>query len=194
MASENDYRDLILKLLPRGRAWTRDADSWTFKFAAAMGVELSRVDGRISDLLREIDPRFTSELLTEFESELGLPDDCSVIGNSVEQRRADIVARQTAYGGQSFAYFEDVLLNAGTSISISQQEPFRVGHRVGERLKGPGYRYIWFVDVPVGTLSYFTVGESTAGDPLASVLDDTNVLCFLNKNKPAHTYIVFTFS
>jgi len=194
MSVADNYRDLILKLLPPGKAWTRDQDSWAFKFAAAMGVEPSRIDGRVKDMLREIDPRYSTELLSDFEREYGLPDECSVIGNSPEQRRQDLIARITAYGGQSFAYFTEVMANAGTPITISMKSPFRVGSRIQQRLRGPGYRYIWFVDVPAGTLVYAVAGEAVTDDPIVQIVDDSNVICFLEKNKPAHTYIHYTFS
>ncbi len=194
MANSENYRDLILKLLPRGRAWTRDSDSWTFKFAWAMGEEFARLDARVRRLLKEIDPRYSDELLPEFEREYGLPDECSVISSDIDQRRRDLIAQITASGGQSAQYFIDIFEEAGTPITITYSEPLRVGDRAGSRVRSRGYRHIWNVNIPSDSFNYFTVGTGVAGDYLVTVSNDTNVVCFLNKNKPAHTVINYTFN
>lgn len=194
MATAAHYRDLILKLLPRGKAWARDQDSWTFKFSEAMGVELARVDAKIKDLLAEIDPRKSVAFLTDFEQEYGLPDECSVLAGTIEGRREDILTRITSYGGQSEQYFIDTLAAAGVGITVTYVAPTRVGARAGSRLHGPGYKHVWLVNIPDGTVTYFIAGVSVAGDPLFEVSSNTNVVCFIDKNKPAHTYVYYTFS
>lgn len=194
MATPQNYRDMILGLLPRGKAWARDQDSWLFKFSEAMGVELARVDAAITGLLSEIDPRKTVAFLSDFEREYGLPDECSVLAGTIEQRREDLLTRITSYGGQSEEYFLDSLAAAGVNVTISFVEPTRVGTRAGSRLHGRGWKHAWLVDIPDGTTSFAYAGAAVAGDPLYTVSENTNVVCFIEKNKPAHTQVFYTYS
>lgn len=85
------YARMIWGLMPGGRLW-RIFGSLLSKVLLACADELARIDARAGDLLRESDPRTTTELLSDFERERGL----SSAGGTIDERRARVVARVVA--------------------------------------------------------------------------------------------------
>lgn len=73
----DDYAAHLAAHLPQGDAWPREAGTPLDRLMAWAGDGLARVDQRVLALLREADPRFTLELLAEWEDEYGLPDPCN---------------------------------------------------------------------------------------------------------------------
>jgi hypothetical protein len=85
------YARMLANLLPPGKVWRLTPDSLLSKLFAGCADELARLDGRVTDMLDEADPRTATELLPEYESELGLEST-----GTDEERRARIVARLIA--------------------------------------------------------------------------------------------------
>lgn len=81
------FARMLKALLPPSKLWRLDADSVLSLTLLASSDELVRVDGRGQDLLDEIDPRTTDELLPDFERMLGL-----VASGTDDQRRARVIA------------------------------------------------------------------------------------------------------
>lgn len=67
------YARMMAALLPPGKLWRLDADSYLSKLLDGAADELGRLDERADDLLRESIPTDALELLPEYERELGLP-------------------------------------------------------------------------------------------------------------------------
>ncbi|TKU73312.1 putative phage tail protein, partial [Citrobacter sp. TBCS-14] len=68
--SEDDYVQLLSALLPPGPAWS--PEDVAIKGAAP---SLLRVHQRADDLMLELDPRTTTELINRWEKCCGLPDE-----------------------------------------------------------------------------------------------------------------------
>jgi len=64
-------------LLPPGLAWVRDVDTILTSFVRAISYSFARVRRRALDLIEEIDPRTTYEMLEDWERVYGLPDECA---------------------------------------------------------------------------------------------------------------------
>lgn len=77
-------------LLPPGRLWRMVGGNLSALFLGCAD-ELARLDARVDDLLNEADPSTATELLPEFEKELGLEE-----ASTIEERRARVVARTIA--------------------------------------------------------------------------------------------------
>lgn len=75
------YARSMKALLPPGKLWHM-VGGVLEKLLVACAQELARVDQRALDLLEEADPRTTSELLAEYERELGL----TASGTTTERR------------------------------------------------------------------------------------------------------------
>lgn len=173
-----DYAAALRALFPLGRAWNREVDSRTGQVIRAIADELERVDGRAGDLMAEIDPTTTTELLDEWESELGLPGPCGGVGmgNTDEDRRAAIIAQLLATGRQDEAYYLEILEGFGFTGHIVHEEPFEMGvHGMGDPVGGSEWRHVWRI-----------VTDQIPGDDLQKSIE-----CAINRYKPAHTVVLF---
>jgi hypothetical protein len=86
--SPEAYARILKALLPPSKMWRLLATSVLSKLFIACGDELSRVDARVLDLIRESDPRTADEVLPDFERVLELAPD-----GTADARRARVVAR-----------------------------------------------------------------------------------------------------
>ncbi|GJE45378.1 YmfQ family protein [Methylobacterium soli] len=140
--SGDDYAEALAALLPVGAAWPRDPKSTLMGLVSGLGQIWGGVDGRAADLLEiETDPRFTTELLSEWERAFGLPDTCTVVPTTVEARRDALLAKMTALGGQSRAYFYGLAAALGYQVKIVEWSPYQGGvSRAGDTRPTTGSR------------------------------------------------------
>jgi uncharacterized protein YmfQ (DUF2313 family) len=189
----DDYLAAFQALLPRGRVWPRDADATLTAVASGLTQVYARSNARANDLIAEAFPTTTFQMLPEWESTLGLPDPCAGESPTVQQRRAQVMARFCGIGGQSVAYIVDFAHSLGYLITITQYVPARVGQsRVGQRLYGEAWATAWTVHAPNNTVTRSRVGQSTVGEPLAAWGNEV-LRCELQAIAPAHTTLLFNF-
>lgn len=214
MASSNlleKYKQLLVNLLPRGKLWQPKEQPIFKKLLDSFAAELCRVEERGRDLLREADPRQALELLEDFERLLGLPDECSPEGPSLQERRDQILRSLTNVGGLSKEFYEFIGLQLGFVITVENRvnfivgrgtvgqplsnyfnRTFVVGDTVGTQLKEIGWRYYFNVEMPATAANIFVVGD-TVGNPLVE-FSNPLIECTMRKLKPAHSAVTFTFS
>jgi len=173
--SAAEYTRLLQSLLPKGRAWTRALGSVLYEFLQGVADELVRVDARSDDLLVERDTRTTSELLTDHETDLGIPDECSKLAVTVQERRNEVHVKYIASGRQDKRYFIDLAAALGYIITITEYGPTT---------------FAWDVNVAYGEeWIYFRSGESVSGDSIIYIPGTAFIVCIINKYKPAHTIV-----
>ncbi len=189
----SDYLRLLQSLLPKGTAWNRNEGSALTQFLYGQAEEFARVDNRSGELLNERDTRISSELLVDHETDLGLPDDCSPEGETIQERRLAAHARLIALGQQTPQYFIDVAAAAGWTISITEYTPFWCGIGVcGDPIGDQDNIFHWKITITVSEeIIYFLCGSSQCGDPLQLIKGTDSIICTLTKLKPAHTILTF---
>lgn len=193
------YQKLLRKLLPSGWAWQAkdESESEMSKLLSGLSEEFGNVEKRSQDLLKEIMPNTTIEMIDDWERLLGLPDECSPDGElTLQERRDRVLQVLTTRGGQNEEFYRTLASNFGFDIdviSVSDQPPFRVGSgRVGDRLTNGSWRYAFIVQAPSDSVVRFRVGQSRVGEPLLKVTNDT-LECLMQKYKPAHSIAIFSF-
>jgi uncharacterized protein YmfQ (DUF2313 family) len=194
--SVSDYVAALKSLLPRGRVWPRETGTVMDTALNGLAGQWARTDSDAVGLLADAFPVTSTDLLPEWEETLGLPDPCAGPAPTLQTRRAQVVARFTAQGGQSIPYFVAFAQALGVNITIQECSGFRCGiSTAGQAINGPQWAFAWYVIAPVSLLSIprpFTCGASTAGDPLISY--DTNSLeCEIGAKAPAHTVPIFVY-
>jgi len=196
--SAKSYLRLLQSLLPLGRAWNRDEGSALTEFLYGEAEEFARVDKRSDDLLQERDTRYASELLVDHEIDLGLPDSCSTLSETIQERRSAAHAKLIALGQQNPAYFIEIAAAHGWTITITEFTPFWCGLGVcGEPCGDQDVIFHWLVTIDLSggsEIIYFLCGSSESGDPLSFIAGTSSMICLLNKYKPAHTVLMFDFS
>ena len=191
-----DYLRLLQSLLPFGKAWNRDEDSILTEFLYGQAEEFARVEGRSIDLLQERDTRLAYELLIDHETDLGLPDDCSTLSETIQERRRVAHSKLIAVGQQNPAYFIELAAALGWTVSITEYSPFWCDISVaGDSCGDQSSIFYWKVTIQLGveTIIYFTSGISQSGDPLSSLPEVDSMICTLGLYKPAHTVLMFDF-
>lgn len=191
--SLEDYRDAVLRLLPRGRAWRRDSGSVLAAVVTGLANAFQRLDAAAQTLLVDAFPATADQLLPEWEQSLGLPDPCAGESPTLQQRRKQVQARFANTGGQNVAFLTTFAANLGYDVSITEFTPFRVGQNAaGQPLSSAAWAYAWTVNSPQLTETFFRTGVSAVGEPLATW--GSNVLeCELTRVAPAHTTLLFAY-
>jgi uncharacterized protein YmfQ (DUF2313 family) len=170
-----DYLQVLLQLLPPGKAFPRDLQGEMPATLMAIADELARVDARSDVLLDEADPRTALETIIDWEGVLGFPEP-EGLSATLENRRRAVVGKLIATGGQSRAYFIAVAAALGFDITISEFQPFTCVTPIDQPIYPETIRFIWQVDV-------------LEADNAGEVLEES-----LELLKPAHTAILFNYA
>lgn len=197
MSNFEKYRDALLKLWPSGRAWNKENGSLFFETNEGLSVEFSRIEDRSNELLKNLDPRTTFELLSEWEKLLGLPDECLSLGGTIQERIDAVVYKLTHRGGPSLnkQFFIDLAATLGYVITI--KEPgvnlFRCGvSRCGDPMYGALWKFWFQVFTDAFVQDVFRTGQNRTGDRLRT-FQNTALECVIEKLKPAHTQVQFFY-
>lgn len=186
------YLSQLQALLPRGMAWPRDAAATLTALLRAWADELARVDGRASSLLNESDPRTTFEMLEDWERLLGLPDACLGPTATIQERRAAVVGRLTALGGQNAAYYIAVAVALGYTITVDEFIVHTPTDDALFGLYGDDWAHVWRINSALDTIRDLNV-EDDVEMPLA-VWGNVLLECVMRRLKPAHTVVLFGYS
>ncbi|WP_142668258.1 DNA circularization N-terminal domain-containing protein [Enterococcus faecalis] len=157
---------------------------------------LSRVHQRADALMRELDPRTTTELINRWERLCGLPDECIPAGTqTLRQRQQRLDAKVNLAGGINEDFYLAQLAALGrpdATITRYDKSTFTCSSACTDAVNAPEWRYYWQVNMPAATNTTWM----TCGDPCDSALriwGDTVVECVLNKLCPSHTYVIFKY-
>jgi len=194
-AEQGDYLKLLQGLMPAGVAWTDEPDAILTLLLAGLAEDLTRGHNRGADARDESDPRSTLEMLPDWERVTGLPDECTLDADTLQERRAAVVAKLRSTGGQSVAYFRDLAESLGCQVVIEEFKPFICGiSRCGDVLNG-GHevRLHWRVRVLGPRVTYFRCGASRAGDKLLKISIAEDLECQLRQRSPAHTELIVSY-
>lgn len=190
---QDEYRDALAALLPTGPAWPRDVGSVLMRLLWALAAEFARLDARAAQLLAETDPARTTELLADWEREVGLPDPCVTRTQTVAERRAALEGRLTAVGGQSRRFFVELAARLGYSVTIDEFTSAAAATAAGITFSGDEWAHTWRVNVPVAVaVTPFRVGAGCVGEPLRAWSNEV-IECQFKRFKPAHTRVLFAY-
>lgn len=189
-ATDEDYLFIQQGLLPEGAAWPRDPDATLTQMLDAFSAEYARIHNRAVDLIAlEADAKRMSETLPEWEEMLG-PDAC-LAAATIDERRAAVVARLTARGGQSRQFFVDVAAALGFEVTISEYRRHTCEMTCEDPICEEPWNFVWQVNAPETTIVESTC-ESTCETPLRS-WGNTILECLISTRKPAHTRVLFRY-
>lgn len=161
----------------------------------ADGAALDFAEGAGQQILAEADPRTTALLLADWERVYGLPEACIVqsgVTQSIAERRAALVAKVTMQGGQRRAFFIALAASIGYAITITELFPQNTEHDTETAAMDEQYCFIWQVNAALYSLRELTSEDDT--EMALAVWGNQLLQCVLNRYKPAHTYILFSYT
>lgn len=171
------YARAFWQMLPPGQAFDRESPELG-ALILGLSVEWTRIELTAAKIANEINPGATVAFLQEWEHFARLPDKCAgVVEDTLQGRRAALVAKVTSTGGQSLQYYEDVALALGYVVTCNNTAA----------------PYVWEVNAPGTTVIEFRVGRSRVGERLRS-WGNSLLECKINQIKPAHTRALFVYA
>lgn len=185
------YFQMLEQLLPRGPAWSEDD-----RLLNGLAPSLASVHERADDLVRETDPRQTTELIDRWERICGLPDTCAPPGmQTLVQRQQRLDAKVNLSGGITENFYLATLAALGypdATISNYYDSIFLCTSDCTASVYDETWRYVWVVNFkqPTQVNEMVCVGECI--DPLR-YWGDTVAECVINKLCASHTIVLFTY-
>lgn len=192
--AESQYLDMLRQLLPQGAAWPYEEGKIRDGLLGSQAAELHLVDKDTLQIVRESNPITTVLMLPEWEDLCGLPDECSQTYETMAERRAAVVAKVTATGGQSLGYLVGVASDyTGLVCTGAKYHPFVAGaSAAGESLTNDPWIYWYLIHAPETPVRPFVAGAGSAGEPLNS-WGNERLECIINQLGPAEGNALFTY-
>ena len=190
--TQQQYFSQLKALLPRGILWDSLVENELGDLLQAQAVQLARVDARADDLINEADPRTAIEMLPEWEDDYGLPDGCIAEELTLAQRHETLHSKVTSSGGQSRAFFIALAAQLGYVITITEYSIHNVDSSVDDEITDESWIWLWRINAPTVTVYQKTVDSGV--DEALSTWGNERLECAMNRLKPAHTRILFSYT
>ncbi len=181
------YHRQLLSLLPQGQAWPREAGTVISRLLRAEASQLAEIDRVAVGLLNELLPNLTFDLLTEWEQSVGLPDDCTDLGSTIQQRRAAVVNKVVSRLDTNTATYERIGSEFGVDITVDEHDQTRAATDSVMDTSGGRWRHVWWVTIPTRSPPRRFDMLSHVSTPLLTVERNVELECRLRAASPAHT-------
>ncbi len=119
--SITEYTNFLSAFLPQGRLWVAKNVEETKLRSLLIGFagESKRVCDLFATYLEQLDPNTTDDFVEEWESALGIPDNCIPIADTIEERRDNIILKLTSLTLQTEQDLIDLAAKLGFTITIT---------------------------------------------------------------------------
>lgn len=183
---------LLADYLPGGRLFQSKnlSGSNLRKLLTGIAYELFTADGYLADFQEDVIPDATIYFIAEWESALGIPDECFDGTGTLDQRRTAILVKLAALGVQTLQDFQDLADLFGVTTTIHTAVslitfPLTFPIPMFTTLKEA--RFTIVVDFVVAAPATFPLTFPSAfGENAVNVLD-----CLFQKLRPANCNVVF---
>lgn len=188
------WTDQLQALLPTGMVWDYDPDTNIDGLILALQERLEAVEFDLVDLFNDLMPDSTENFLERWEAQVGLPNECSRFEEFTrQQRRNNVLGQLAATGGQSIAYYLQVMENLGyPNNTITEYSALRIGDDCDDPVMDEDWDYVWQINIPDSNIVFFNC-QSECDDPL-DTQGDQYLQCLMLEIKPAHTVLLFNYT
>lgn len=194
--TESDYVEQMRQLLPPGPAWDREFYGGEVdEVLQGLATEFARIDQRGDALLAELYPPTMRELVPDWETVMGLPDDCLPDDPSFEQRKAAVLRRHMAQGGQSLAYFVGLARELGypDATAVEWRAPRFGRSRFGKARFGTwAAQFIWTIKLGRRHAGGRRFGVAVWGERFGANPSEA-VECVIKRWAPPFTVVLFEY-
>ena len=189
--TQDEMTDSLAAFMPGGRVFAAkgEADSTLRKYLNGLSKELFRIDEQMNLMSEDHDINLTVNFLEQWESAVGIPDDCFDTSGTIEERRFNVLAKLAKMNLTTEQDFIDLASLYGINITITQGAiagifPMTFPITFFASAKEARFTMIVTFDTTLETFPLtfpITFGESTIG----------TIKCLFNKSKPANVQIVY---
>lgn len=131
MRKSTDYKPLQIDEMtrlfgvcaPEGLAWNNkgNPNSNLYKTLRSLSTAVNKLEEKLYELVTEWDVRVTNELILEWETAVGIPDECRKLAEEISVRRTDVLTKLRKIPIITVADYE-ALANAVTGVSVDDKE------------------------------------------------------------------------
>ncbi len=186
------YTDSLADYLPGGILFaSKSVQNSNFrKLLRGMAGELFRSNGLLKSYNDEILPDKTVKFIDEWESAVGIPDDCFKGTGTTDERRRDILTKLASLGIQTRQDFIDVGAILGITIGVetgstSSTFPLTFPVTLFNNAKQARFTIIVTFTVPAANRFTYTFPIVFGGSEIA-ILE-----CLFEKLKPSNCNLIF---
>lgn len=185
----------LADFLPNGKVFGGKLQDGTTlnRLLLGLGVEIFRAENKMNELGVEHDIAETTLLIEEWESALGIPDDCFDQDGTLEERRNQVITKLTALGISTREGFEALAAQFGFVVRVGSGAEFGI-------FPLP-FPFIFF-KYPIDARFTMVVDFDKDQFPNVFALDFpiefsssivNVVICLFEKLKPANVCLLFRF-
>ena len=190
--NQSEHTNILSNYLPGGDVFGAKTDSDTnlYKLLFGMANQYRLVEEKLELTCREYDPAETTDFLEEWESALGIPDECFSAKGSVTERRRDVNVKFLADTAVTEEDFVNISALYGVTVTIKSG--------ISDVDKFPLQFPIEFPDIK--TARFTMIVEFSVDDPLRFPFSfpipfgEANIeilKCLFRKLAPANVDIIF---
>lgn len=192
--SKQAFLTILQKLLPEGAAWPRALDSMLARLLTSFAFLFSLLDLRLRDLVAELNPATSDELLPEWEEFVGAFDACNTTVGTLAQRRIRVAAKLSEQGGLSRAYFLQLALDLGyLDTTITEFRPTNCEMPCEVPVIDEPWRFVWQVNLPHQGDNHTVFRADSRCDERVDSYAFGALECQFMRFKPAHSTLIFTY-
>ena len=184
------YRDQLHALLPAGRAWPEESDTTLDALVRAITADLADVDLRDANLLIEVRPNTAVALLPDWERVVGLPDDCSSLASTLNERQAAVLEKVVTKPTLNASEFVRIGASFGVTITVAELDQTRADAIAGLDTTNGKWRFVWWIGIPASADTRFFRMGARLGERFTTFARNTELECRMQKAAPAHTHLV----
>lgn len=182
--SVSAWTGVLQQLMPRGRAWSRESTSDLHKLVDSISPRYQRAENNAQELLNEMRPEATRQLLTEWEEYLGLPE-CLASNATFDARKAAVIEKNYRKGGLAVWQIQKLCEDLGFEVEALEAYPHHCQRSCVSKLYPHRFRYLVLIKVKKIPNGRFTVTDSI----LTRLMSDRAIVfeCLLNSYRLAGT-------
>jgi uncharacterized protein YmfQ (DUF2313 family) len=185
------HDDVLQALLPAG-AYDPNGLNLGIELAAE-GAVLDAVKVSADSILAEMSPATCQISLIDWERNYGLPDQCVSVAQTVDQRRVALQSKVAAVGGQGAGYYIAVAAALGYSgVTITEFNVLTCNGDCNSAIYGQDALFVWEMGIPLSAGVLQASCNSDCDTALQS-WGDGALECRINKIKPKHTTVIFSY-
>ncbi len=96
--SKEEHANSVAAYLPNDDLWAAKGIDGTNlrKLLLGLALSLARSEDRLETVWEELDPSTTTDFIEQWESAVGIPDDCFSTQGTIEERRRNVVIKLNA--------------------------------------------------------------------------------------------------
>lgn len=170
------------------------------RLTVVMLADWERVYGLSFDILHVLTPFLDVNFILDVSPLVSLEDASvmsfetvsSVASMSSQERHAALVMKVTMRGGQTPAFFIWLAASIGYVITITEFSPVTTEFDTEQPTRDEQWRYVWQVNAALTNLRESTSEDDT--EMATAVWGNDLLESTINRYKPAHTLVVFSYS